>query len=152
AAVVSRRVERGAVVKGRRPTIEQCLADVVPIGLLYMPNLEWRHVVETDYPDSDELHLTFLEVIAVIEPMLLMEASGDVGHIDLRHRPVRELGPQLKTLAVIAAFCEPLEFLTLPRNTVFLKIAPHPRRQLVDERIDPLDRGAVGMIERDDQR
>src|ERR1700719_3248068 len=119
-AVVARRVHAGAIVASGRPAVEQRLSDAAPIRLLDARYFERCHILAADDAYGDELDLALVEMIAIVESVLLVEAGDDLRHIRRRHRPVREIGPELEALAVITALRELLELLPLARHTVLL--------------------------------
>src|SRR5208282_3608400 len=131
--------------------VEQRVHYVLTRSLVDRRHLERRDLLAPDHPDRYEFYLAVLEVIAVIEPVLVMKARDHLGQIRRRYLPGRQLGTQFKSLTVIATLGQLLVFLPLRRHAIFPQIAPATLDEFVDDGVDTFDGGLVGVLEGNDQ-
>src|SRR5215469_5028622 len=120
ASVVTRRVDRAAIIKRRETAIEERAFDRLAPGLFDPAHFEGRDTLSSDDPKGDQFDFAVLEMVAVVQIMLLMKVRNDRANIGKRYRAIGHVGSQLKPLAVIAALRKSLESLAIRGDAVSL--------------------------------
>jgi hypothetical protein len=120
ASIVTRRIDRAAVIKRCRTPMEEGAIKRLAAGFFDPVHFEGRHILPPDDAKRDQLDFTVLEMIAVVETMLVMKARNDIPDICARERTIGHAGSQLEALAVITTLRKSLEFLAIAGHAVCL--------------------------------